>query len=256
LLLAGAGKLGDALREGNSAYLSGDYESAVRYYEAALLVTDDPGLISFNQGSALAAAGRPAQAALAFRRCLEDAAGLRRVKAAYGHGTMLTAAAANIQGQRAVAALRQAIASLEVASREAEALAGEAEPWRADALHNRTIAEALLAKKLKEPEPPGRQDDRIDPLEALQGAEQEGPGRPANPQPSQPRVRQETGDGTGEAISTSQTQPGKGRLPTRLDDQETPPLTREEALARLQRAMNRLQKPLGPTVSRPGVKDW
>jgi tetratricopeptide (TPR) repeat protein len=247
----------DPLLEGYQAYQRGDYQTAARLFDQALRVTHDPGLAAYNQGAALAAAGRHAEAALSFRRCLEDAQGMRRLKAAYGQGTSLTETAAAMQPRAAIALLRQALASFDIALREAQTLVPDhpqAAVIRDDAEINRRIAQDLLSRKEKEPQPQDPVYQFPDPWEVLAHPDQwSRPGGEAAPRPG---TRTPSGESEG-AIppATQETVPGKGTLPTRLDE-TTEPLSREEALRRLARSMERLRQPLGPQQTKPGAKDW
>ncbi len=262
-LLVGAGQpiVSDARREAYQAFRQGNFELALKRYDLALSTTPDPGAVAFDQGATLAALGRHAESALAFGRCMEDAAGLRRIRAAYGQGTAMIAVAARLQGKRAVKVLQQAILLLEIALREgdaAETNVEQASTLRSDAGHNRTIAQQLLAKKLREPEPPVPQEEETtqDPMELLSNLRENLGGNRA-PQPLRPQrpLSGQNGSGTGQANS-SNTQPGRGSLPPVLDDQQTPPFSPEEAREHLEKVMQRLRKPLQSGSIIPGARDW
>src|SRR5437660_528165 len=83
-VLTAAGAAEDWVRRGNDAYEHGDYAAALEAYARAVPETTDPGQVAFNQAAACYQLGQYTQAEEAYRRCLEDAAGGRRVRALYG----------------------------------------------------------------------------------------------------------------------------------------------------------------------------
>lgn len=256
----GAAPLLDDMELAYGSYQAGDYAAALRHYDAALTITGDPGLVAFNQGATFAAAGQHAEAALAFAQSLEDATGLRRIKAAYGQGTALTQVAADLPGRQAVTLLQQALLSFSVAIREADVVNPveemEAEKWKVDAEHNRSIAQALLAKKQQEPEPPAppTNEGESDFMELLRNLRASGTTQPKQPGRNSPATgEQNTG---GARTETSEAQAGKGNLPPLLDEAKSEPISPDEAMRRLDLALQRINKSLGTGSTRPGAKDW
>lgn len=256
LVTMGARAPEDDFVAGYRAYEEGDYEAALRHYEAALAQSPDPGLVSYQQGVVLAALGRHAEAAAAWARTLEDAQGERRLKAAYGQATALTQVAASLSGKRALRVLQQAVQLFDIVGREANEVEGLGS-LPEDAKHNRTVAEALLAKKLKEPEPPEppEQDLANDPNETLPDRNEPGMGERQN-QPGGSR-RSPAGNARGAASEgNGESQAGRGNQEPQLDEDRVPPIPPEEAERRLDEVLRRLRRPMANTPKRPGVKDW
>jgi tetratricopeptide (TPR) repeat protein len=256
----GAAPLLDDMESAYRAYQAGEYTTALQHYDAALTVTTDPGLVAFNQGATLAAADRHAEAALAYAQALEDATGVRRIKAAYGQGTALTNIGADLTGRRAVTLLQQALQSFAVAIREAEsadsANVSEVTKWKRDAEHNRMIAQALLAKKQQEPEPPSHagNEGESDFMELLKNLRNSGNGQPKRPGQTLPAPGEQNNGGIG--TDNSKVQAGKGNLPPLLDESRSEPISPEEAIHRLEQALQRINKPLVAGSTKPGAKDW
>ncbi|MFT3881254.1 MAG: hypothetical protein QM703_16515 [Gemmatales bacterium] len=258
LLCAGAEINLDALRSGYAAYLKQEYDTAIRFYEQAVKSSSDPGPLACDLGSLFAQAERYQEAALWFRRSLEDASGLRRAKSAYGLATSLTHQANKMQGRRAVALLQQALQSYEVALREMATLSPEEiasiPALKADAEHNRSIAQALLAQKQKEPEPPQPPEEEILP-NSIDVSMNEAGGGANNGSRGTPLTGRNNG-ASGNETGTSDSTAGRGNLPPLPDDDQAPPLSAEEAQRRLDQLIQRLRKPLTPLPGKPGTKDW
>lgn len=258
LLCIAADDREQALQSGYRAYLEKDFDSAIRQYEIAMLNSDDPGKIACELGAILAQAERFQESAQYFTRSLEDAQGIRRVKAAYGQATALTKVAEQMQGRRAVALLQRALPSYEMALRELATLsADEAKSlpeMKAHAEHNRGVAQALLARKQKEPDPPDNQEDP-DPSPLLNPrmtdtSNGQGLGRGATPLSN--RQPQGSGSETGNNDSTA----GRGNLPPLPDEDQANPLSPEEAHRRLDELLKRLRTPPAPRTTKPGTRDW
>ena len=178
------------------------------------------------------------------------ATGLRRVKAAYGHATALTHAAHGYTGKRAVAILRQAIQSFELTKREALALP-EAKVYFEDAEHNLAIAQALMAQKQNEPEPPeDMAEEQPTPSipQPLNNTEGNGNNRRGSPLTGK--------NNPGEGQGGGESQAGRGNLPPLPDEETVPPISAAEAQRRLQNLLQRLRRPLTNAPARPGSKDW
>jgi tetratricopeptide (TPR) repeat protein len=256
----GAALMLDDLELAYRAYQAGDYVVALQHYDAALSSTTDPGKVAFDQGATLAAAERHAEAALAFAQALEDATGLRRIKAAYAQGTELTHVAAGLTGRRAITLLQQALQSFGVAIREAEAANSvdqpEAVKWKMNAEHNRLIAQTLLTKKQQEPEPPAPSiaDRDSDFMELLRNLRGNGTSQPMQPGRTVPAPGEQSAGGA--RTETSEAQAGKGNLPPLLDESKSEPISPDEAVRRLDLALQRINKPLGTPSIKPGAKDW
>lgn len=258
LLCVAAEEMNDALRSGYTAYLRQEYDTAIRFYEQALKSSTDPGPLACDLGSLFAKAERYQEAGLWFSRSLEDAGGLRRARSAYGLATSLTHQANKLQGRRAVALLQQALQSYELALREVTMLTPEEmasiPALKPDAEYNRSIAQALLALKQKEPEPPEPPENETPPS-STDASMNEAGGSTSNGSRATPlkdRNKSTTGNETGTSDSTA----GRGNLPPLPDDDHAPPLSAEEAQRRLDQLMQRLRKPLTPQTGKPGTKDW
>lgn len=257
VLCVAATTVEDSLQAGYRAYLAQEYDTAIRHYEQAMLSSDDPGRIACELGAILAKADRYQDAAQYFGRSLEDAHGDRRVKAAYGQGTALTKVAEQLQGRRAVAVLQRALSCYEIAIREIETMpteVGSGSSLKQDAEHNRAVAQALLARKQQEPDPPDNLDES-DPLPLLNPSMSDPGSNPARGNNAVPlNNRQPQGGGTESGKNESSA--GKGNLPPLPDDDQTSPISPEEAHRRLNDLLKRLRSPQSPSPNKPGTRDW
>src|SRR5262249_34994376 len=106
----------DYVRQGNAAFDGAEYQAAVDLYARAEERTTDPGMVAFNKAAAqyrLAAqpdndrrrAALYREAEQSYRRCLEDADGLRQAQALYGLGNSLLQQG----GERGADVLREAV---------------------------------------------------------------------------------------------------------------------------------------------------
>lgn len=258
LLLVAAEEQPAALQTGYAAYLRGEYDVALRNYERALLQSNEPGRIASELGAIAAEAGRYPEASLWFSRAMEDATGARRAKAAYGQATALIHVAATQPGRRGVAILKQAISLLAIATRETASLSVTEQAaipsLLEDIQHNQSVAEALLQQKQKEPEPPGKEDDKQDnPVE--QNPASSGSGNNSKNAKQVP-MNGKSDDPQGNETGTSDSTAGRGNLPPLPDDEKMPLLSRDEAERRLEQLRQRLKQPLTKQPLKPGSKDW
>src|SRR5262245_61337611 len=157
IALAGAKPGADShelVRQGNAAFDRGDYAGAVDLYKKAEERITDPGLVAFNQATALyhlaaAAESLPRcltlyrDAELHYRRCLSDASGLRRGRRLYNLGVCLLQRS---QGEDAEL-LGQAVACFEECSRQPDL----GEQLLGDARHNLELAKLLWVKAKAKP---------------------------------------------------------------------------------------------------------
>jgi Ca-activated chloride channel family protein len=253
-LLVGAATLPDAealVRQGNAALDRGDHAAAVDYFTKAEERILDPGLIALNKGTALYRLGRVREAELHFRRCLEDAEGLRRARALYDLATCLVPLARG----RDVKMLREAKRLYE-ACLEAR---GVSTALADDARHNLELTKLLIVQAIKAgPNPPEQGDENPPnkpPDPRTSGSESTGPDQKVRPIAVQPDPR-------GEPLQTDLRQPGAGDLPVIPDKSELTPLTQEDALAHAEAAAaNVLRERLAYRIrsAKPapaGVKDW
>ncbi len=81
----------ELIRRGNEAFAAEDWQRALDLYKQAEELITDPGLVSFNEAAALFRLQRYEEAALRFRRCLEDqkAPDDRRARCLYDLGNCL-----------------------------------------------------------------------------------------------------------------------------------------------------------------------
>jgi tetratricopeptide (TPR) repeat protein len=233
--------------QGYQAYVQGDYDTALREYEAALARSNDPGRYAVELGAIAAQAGRYSEASQWFNRTLEDAEGDRLLVANYGQATALTHVGAMLQGKRAVGTLERAIAGY----RQALPLIDERDRIKKEDIeHNLNIAIALLKQKQAEPEPPPEQQEPTNGPPPSLTNDGNGPGNPRTGNTQGPRGN---ANNTG---TNDQENPGRGNLPALPDDEKVPPISPEEAQRRLQDLLRRLRQPLVTTPMKPGTRDW
>jgi tetratricopeptide (TPR) repeat protein len=239
LSLVSATPPADWLRRGNVNLDRGRPEDALADFSRAAQTTTDPGLATFNEGVALFRLGRFREAELAFRRCLSDASGGRRVRTWYNLGCALLQES---QG-RQPGPLGSAVASFEAGLKEVR----DDEPLAEDLRHNLELAkqrfDAVRGARPNEPtEPPDRPPDQ--PPAAPAGRDEGGEpthgregiagmkGRDGRPLPKN--------DGRAPNLTDQQAPPGKGNLPPLPDEDALTPLTPEDAKAHVQKAAERI----------------
>jgi Ca-activated chloride channel family protein len=263
LLLAGtpAGEPLDRVRQGNVAFERGDYLEALRQYDRAEERSTDPGLLAFNEGTALYQLGRYREAELHFRRCAEDARGERQARLFYNLANCLVQQARPTDVQRLQDAVNLYGRCLE---------AGACPPELAEnARHNLELARLLLARAKSRPD--ASDADTTEPPNEPLPRESSRDDRPALPDATAavPNAagRPEMVAGTPEqansgAVKADQPSPGRGNLGPLPDDDELTPLAPEDAETHLQQAAARIQRerrdyrqrPL--PVPAPHVLDW
>jgi hypothetical protein len=241
----------DLLQAGYRAYQHADYATAIDHYEQAQRQSSDPGRLAYELGCIQAEAGRYTDAALSFTRCMEDAIDLQRARAAYGLATALTHVGNQQRSQRAVATLQSALQAYDMALREVNSLTLSEPSLKADLEANRSIAQALLAEKQKDPpEPPEEQPVPTPPTNALD----QNPGNDSGNRAT--HMNRNNTSAPGKDQGDSDTNPGRGNLPPLPDAEQTPPITPEEAQRRLADLMKRLRQPHATAAVKPGTKDW
>jgi Ca-activated chloride channel family protein len=250
----------DLVRQGNAAFGREEYDQALKWYEQAEERITDPGLVAFNEGTALYRAGRFREAELHYRRALDGAKGARRARALYDLGNCLLQQAAN----RDVKGLEAAIDSFGACAGDPEADA----PLRANAVHNLELARLLWleARKAAKDAPSPKDEDGGEGASAGDKNDQRLRGGDPGTQEARPDARGQAGmqpqpDGGQKPIETTQQTPGKGNLPTLPDRDELVPLAPEDVTAYLQQAAARILRERrdyrqGAAPAVPGVKDW
>jgi Ca-activated chloride channel family protein len=262
----------DLVRQGNAAYQREDYGKAVDLYAAAEDRITDPGLVAFNEATALyrqasqlentpRRTGLYREAELHFRRCLEDAAGTRRAQALYGLGNSLLQQVAS----RGAEACQDAVKAYE----RCLAQDGVAPDLATDARHNLELAKllALQAKTNRKEHNPDSEDDANDPTKPRPNRPDRGEGGSAeqlsgtadrNGQPM--RAQLQPGQ---QPIKTDEARPpGEGNLPPVEDRDQLVPMAPEDAAAHLDRAAARVlreRREHQHLAARPpsgGIKDW
>jgi tetratricopeptide (TPR) repeat protein len=250
----------DLVRQGNVAFAREEYDRAVKLYEQAEERITDPGLLAFNKGAALYRAGRYRAAELHFRRALEGADGLRRVRARYDLGNCLLQQAGNNDAK----GLEEAISCYDACVADVSA-APDLKAW---AEHNLELARLLwheARKAAREGPSPNDQENGNDSASTEPREQRTQRGDPgmqeARPDPRGQAGAQAQADGKQKPTETPQQTPGKGNLPALPDRDELVPLSPEDAVAYLELAATRIQRERreyrqSGVSSRPQVKDW
>jgi Ca-activated chloride channel family protein len=258
LALVGIPALEKALRQGNDAYHAEQYDQAVDNYSKAEERTTDPGLVAFNKAAALFRLGRYREAELHYRRCLDDARGLRRARALYDLGNCLLWQARD-QNARL---LEQAIACYRACRRLPEA----PPDLLADAEHNLELARLLWlkARAASGEEQPANEEGGSESPHKDRPQDKSGPDGLGsdNPKPQAGQAGKEKQVGQEKLGQDQKTPvPGAGTLPTLPDTDELVPLSPEDTAAYLERLAERVRqerrdywRSAVPAV--PNVKDW
>jgi tetratricopeptide (TPR) repeat protein len=253
----------DLVRQGNAAFARGDLVTAGACYAQAEERTLDPGLVAFNEATVLYQLGRYREAELHYRRCREDAQGIRRSRVLYGLGNSLVQQA---RGQD-VRRLRDAIGLYE----QCLQAGGEDASLISDARHNLELARLLLlqARVRKESsnaanedqgsETPQPEDQRNDARFDGDDAGSLAPEAMGKPERASDAARDPN---AAAAKANQQPSPGKGDLPPIPDEDDLKPLSPEDTTEYLKQAGTRIatehrsyrERPMPPAP--PNVKDW
>lgn len=258
VILLGAKEPEDWVREGNAAFARGDYRAALAFYEQAEGRTSDPGRVAFNKAAAFYQLEEFAAAADEYRRCLEDATGVRRVQALYGLGNAFAQLGRGRSDESAISLLEQAIQSYQACLAEAATLDPAvhevcATTWTYASENLQTVRSWLQKKQAELAQQPplvengGRaQSPRLEP-------------EPGPPMDLQIDPGREPPGGTPQP--TEQHRPGKGNLPLR-EAGDAEPFDPDRAEEYLREAMERLRQaraqrpPPGGAVDPQRVRDW
>jgi Ca-activated chloride channel family protein len=248
----------DLLRRGNTAYQQERFEDALAAYTQAERWTTDPALVAFNKGAALFRLERYREAAVCYRRSLDDATGTRRAQALYDLGTCLLRQA----GDRDARLLEQAVARYQECRRTVGATPELAE----DAAHNLELARLLWIKARARPpdEPPNADPETQKPSPEQQkdnGKAEPGDGAEPDGPPERQQGLGKQGAEQGKGSEHRQPTPGRGNLPTLPDTDELVPLSADDTAAYLEREAQRIRherreywQSAAPAL--PNVKDW
>jgi tetratricopeptide (TPR) repeat protein len=257
------------IRRANAAFARDDRDEADRLYEAAEVLTADPGLVAFNRAAVLFQNEKYPDAAKHYLWVLNDAAcpPERAARAWYNRGTCLLR-----QPGATAAVYRSAIACFE---RALDAEAADA-PLKANARHNLELAKLLWNEARKKENkqdsvnkelPP--EDPRSEPPRPPLGSEDPGGdpdrGEGGNGQQTPKSVPQPVA-GAGQKAAPASAQapaPGAtGQVQPLEDAKDIQPLTPEETREHLRRTAERLrrdQQIMRMTLygsERTGLHDW
>jgi tetratricopeptide (TPR) repeat protein len=261
----------DLIRRANAVYPI-DRDEANRLYEAAEVLTADPGLVAFNRAAVLFQNERYHEAATHYFRVLRDAAcpPERAAKAWYNLGTCLIkeSGASSAVYDNAITYLRRCL----------DSDAADA-PLKANAAYNLKLAKLLWKRAWDEEERNGKQPPTPnDPRPPEHDPQSDFGSPPAGP--DQQTGDADHGDGTGgvpvpntlpapasgngmKAVPAANQMPGAtGQLQPLEDRREIQPLSPEETREQLRRAAARLkrdQQILRMTLyghERSGLHDW
>jgi Ca-activated chloride channel family protein len=243
LLLLAATPVGGPLyrvRRGNAAFERGDYAEALYEYGQAEERIDDPGLLAFNEGTALYQVGRYREAELHFRRSREDAEGPRRARLLYNLGNCLVQQARPNDVRRLQEAVDLYGQCLDEEACEAE--------LAENARHNLELGRLLLARARarpdtseaeheKQPSDTPPRENNVDDHSSLPEAKSAMPDASGRPE----RVAAAPQEASNGPARAEQATPGRGNLGPLPDDEELAPLTPEDAEVYLEQAARRIQ---------------
>lgn len=256
LLLAGpvwVNRSQSYIRSAQAAYQGGDYETALRLYQAAAPFAKDPGFIAFNQAAVYVRLQRWQEAIDCYTQALEDARGRRRMLSLYGRGSAHLALALQSSTSQKADFLTAAVADLRICVNEY--------PDFEDARYHLLIAEQLLRQLQAPAHPPevsakAPKDSNKPPLTKDQQIQ---PSKPdlSKPKPVKP-LHAATSD---KPIETEQhVRPGRGQLPAIPQPTEDRLLRPDEARAWIKAEWRRIAAARAQrTATLPAsatIKDW
>jgi tetratricopeptide (TPR) repeat protein len=251
----------DLVRQGNAAYVEGDFAEAAGLYEKAEEATTDPGLVAFNKAVALQANGKWEEAENHYWLCLGDVgaviqgllqkdpnkdlpkplctrAGPRLARVLYNLGTCLLQRSQGTNPEW----LEQAVVLLDHCVRLNPGDAG----LKADARHNLALARELFRLNPKPPksDKSGDSDKPQDPPTPDQkdkpGSNEGNSGQDNDQSPSGSQRTGQEPDANDNPLATDERTPGKGNLGTLPDTDELMSMSPEDAAAYLRQAMQRI----------------
>jgi Ca-activated chloride channel family protein len=225
-------------RRGNEAFEAGQFATALEWYARAEERTTDPGLVARNLAAAYGRLGSWGDAELHYRRCLDDATGLRRARTLYDLATCLLHRSRTTD----VAMLAEAMRLLDECARHVDA-----DPaLREDATHNRALAARLWAEAVKSAPPgqdtkPSTNDNRSSSRRPGDRGSPDTPATSGTPQRTGSEPDKTSDPRNQRPIATDEPNPGAGNLSPIPDVGELAPLSAADAAAHLQAAVNRIR---------------
>jgi tetratricopeptide (TPR) repeat protein len=252
----------ELVRLGNAAFGRGDYALAVDFYGRAEERTLDPGLVAFNEATALYQLGRYREAELHYLRSREDATGLRRARLLYNLGNSVLKQGRQHSSRR----LREAIASYEECLQQN----GIDAELAADARHNLELARLLLQKaksreegKNSAEEEQGNNNPQADErTDVKPGGDDSSAVAPDPAGKVGPAAEQPGNRNTAQAKTNEQPPPGQGNLPPIPDEDDLAAMTPVDAAEHLKKAAARIQQERREYRQRPvaaapaNMPDW
>jgi tetratricopeptide (TPR) repeat protein len=247
----------DLVLAGNAALDRTRPEAALDVYGRAEDLTDDPGLVAYNEAVAFYRFDRFRDAETHFLRAREDAAGNRLANVLLGLGNALVRQVGDTDASR----LRQAIACYE------DALGiPDLDPDRiAAAQHNLELARLLLiaAKSKKNSKGGAASESNVPENDSSRSEAAQAGDRDPRSGARAPYEGEATGDMEGKsAAEKNRPAPGRGNLPPIPDSDDLAPLSSDDAKSFLRQQADRIQREnleyrqaSVPVVSK-SVKDW
>jgi len=231
----------DLVRRGNAALARREGAAALSSFARAEERSTDPGLVAYNTAVALYQLGRYREAELHFRRCREDAQGLRLATLLAGLGNC---SLRQSQGHDA-RLIDQAINSYEECLNQRD-LDGQ---LQSDVQHNLGLARQLRLHAKEDPGPRGPKDeesgtgpDRPNQKRGNRaGGDERDPDAARKSVDADARAR-ELADARAKAVADDQPPPGKGNLPPIPDRDDLDMLSPEDAAAHLRQAVERIEQ--------------
>ncbi len=242
----------DYLRAAESAYRQGKYEEALRHYQAAALITRDPGFVAFNQAAMLSRLRRWPEAIQGYTQALEDAHGNRRLLSLYGRGTARLALALEPGTVNRAELLADAIEDFRTCLSE--------QPDFENAQVHLGLAMQLLAHLQKESQPAKAPDHTH--KSSARDNESRPPDKSQSDKPQPKPVKEPlTEKAPNKPIETSDwIRPGRGQLPAIPKTVTAPPLSAQDAQRWIDHEWQRITQARAlRSVSLPqgiDIRDW
>jgi tetratricopeptide (TPR) repeat protein len=247
-VVLGAAPAGDAdlfLREGDQAFVRGDFEVALQLYGQAEKRTTNPGRVAAHQAAALYRLGQFGEAENAYRCALEDATGARRAALLYDLGNCFLQRSGNtkLRARDRLKLFADAVASYQACLRQP----GAEPELLADVRHNLELTRLLWGQARQERNDSEHgsdpNDPKNDPPEMKKpppGPDGSEPGVGPKPGPDDKGGKVEPGAQQTPQPTPDQAPPGKGNTRALPDDETSPLLSPEEAARHLEMATEKI----------------